>query len=154
MKDSVRTLAYSLSGKTIPAGRTLLAQLPKGAKVVEATFADAQANLLLSDLTGSATATEDPMPQVTVTQVSNYPNPFRGQTTFTYGLEEQADEAVLRVYQANGALVHLSKELPTAQGENQYTTSIDLPAGIYYYQLIIQRAGRTIRTMSNNFIIK
>ena len=154
VKDSVRTLAYSLSGKTIPAGRTLLAQLPKGAKVVEATFADAQANLLLSDLTGSATATEDPMPQVTVTQVSNYPNPFRGQTTFTYGLGEQADEAVLRVYQANGALVHLSKELPAAQGENQYTTSIDLPAGIYYYQLIIQRAGRTIHTMSNNFIIK
>ena len=152
--DSLRMVAYSMDASTIPAGRTLLAQLPKGATLVEALFADANAQSLKADLSGIVTATEEIWGDMTAEQVTNYPNPFQGQTTFTYGVQEQADQAVIRIYATNGALVHVLNGLPVALGENQYRATIDLPAGLYLYRLEISRAGRVISTQTNNLIIK
>ena len=152
--DSLRMVAYSMDGSTIPAGRTLLAQLPKGATLVEALFADANAQSLKADLTGIVTATEEIWGDMAAEQVANYPNPFRGQTTFTYGVQEQADQAVIRIYATNGALVHVLNGLPVAPGENQYRATVDLPAGLYLYRLEISCAGRVISTQTNNLIIK
>lgn len=152
--DSLRMVAYSMDGSTIPAGRTLLAQLPKGATLVEALFADANAQSLKADLTGIVTATEEIWGDMAAEQVANYPNPFRGQTTFTYGVQGQADQAVIRIYTANGSLAQVLTGLPVAPGENQYRATVDLPAGLYLYRLEISRAGRVISTQTNNLIIK
>ena len=152
--DSLRMVAYSMDGSTIPAGRTLLAQLPKGATLVEALFADANAQSLKADLTGIVTATEEIWGDMAAEQVANYPNPFRGQTTFTYGVQEQADQAVIRIYTANGSLAQVLTGLPVAPGENQYRATVDLPAGLYLYRLEISRSGRVISTQTNNLIIK
>ena len=152
--DRLRMVAYSMNGSTIPAGRTLLAQLPKGATLVEAVFADANAQSLKADLSGIVTATEEIGSDPAAAPVTNYPNPFRGQTTFTYGVPEQADQAQIRIYSANGALVCVLSGLPTAPGENQHRATIDLPAGLYLYQLEISRAGRVISTQTNHLIIK
>ena len=152
--DSLRMVAYSMDASTIPAGRTLLAQLPKGATLVEALFADASAQSLHAELRGIVTATEEIWGDMAAEQVANYPNPFQGQTTFTYGVEGQADQAVIRIYATNGALVRVLNDLPVALGENQYRATIDLPAGLYLYRLEISRAGRVISTQTNNLIIK
>lgn len=152
--DSLRMVAYSMDGGTIPAGRTLLAQLPKGATLVEALFSDANAQSLKANLSGIVTATEEIGNDLATQQVTNYPNPFHGQTTFTYGVQEQADQAVIRIYATNGALVRVLTGLPVAPGENQYRATIDLPAGLYLYRLEISRAGRVISTQTNNLIIK
>ena len=152
--DSLRMVAYSMDGNNIPAGRTLLAQLPKGATLVEAVFADANAQSLKADLSGIVTATEEIWGDMAAEQVANYPNPFRGQTTFTYGVQEQADQAVIRIYTANGSLAQVLTGLPATLGENQYRATIDLPAGLYLYRLEISRAGRVISTQTNNLIIK
>lgn len=152
--DSLRMVAYSMDASTITAGRTLLAQLPKGATLVEALFADANAQSLKADLSGIVTATEEIWDEMPTEQVVNYPNPFHGQTTFTYGVEGQADQAVIRIYATNGALVRVLNDLPVALGKNQYRATIDLPAGLYLYRLEISRAGRVISTQTNNLIIK
>lgn len=152
--DSLRMVAYSMDGSTIPAGRTLIAQLPKGATLVEAVIADEQARSLEVDLNGVVTATEDVWSDVFADEVTNSPNPFRGQTTFRYGVNESADAVVIRIYSANGMLVRVLSGLPASQGEHQYPVSLDLPQGLYYYQLEISRGGKPIRTLSNNMIIK
>ena len=152
--DSLRMVAYSMDGSTIPAGRTLLAQLPKGATLVEALFADANAQSLKADLTGIVTATEEIWGDMAAEQVANYPNPLRGQTNFTYGVQGQADQAVIRIYTANGSLAQVLTGLPVAPGENQYRATVDLPAGLYLYRLEISRSGRVISTQTNNLIIK
>lgn len=152
--DSLRMVAYSMDGSTIPAGRTLIAQLPKGATLVEAVIADEQARSLEVDLNGVVTATEDVWSDVLADDVTNSPNPFRGQTTFRYGVNESADAVVIRIYSANGMLVRVLSGLPATQGEHQYPVSLDLPQGLYYYQLEISRGGKPIRTLSNNMIIK
>ena len=152
--DSLRMVAYSMDGRTIPAGRTLIAQLPKGATLVEAVIADEQARSLEVDLNGVVTATEDVWSDVLADDVTNSPNPFRGQTTFRYGVNESADDVVIRIYSANGMLVRILSGLPASQGEHQYPVSLDLPQGLYYYQLEISRGGKPIRTLSNNMIIK
>ena len=152
--DSLRMVAYSMDGSTIPAGRTLIAQLPKGATLVEAVIADEQARSLEVDLNGVVTATEDVWSDVFADEVTNSPNPFRGQTTFRYGVNESADAVVIRIFSANGMLVRVLSGLPASQGEHQYPVSLDLPQGLYYYQLEISRGGKPIRTLSNNMIIK
>ena len=152
--DSLRMVAYSMDGSTIPAGRTLIAQLPKGATLVEAVIADEQARSLEVDLNGVVTATEDVWSDVFADEVTNSPNPFRGQTTFRYGVNESADAVVIRIFSANGMLVRVLSGLPASQGEHQHPVSLDLPQGLYYYQLEISRGGKPIRTLSNNMIIK
>ncbi len=152
--DSLCMVAYSMDDATIPAGRTLLAQLPKGATLVEALFADRNAQSLRADVSGVVTATEEVLTDVISSQITNYPNPFHGQTTFTYGVPDQADQAVIRIYAANGSLVRVLSGLPAVPGENQYRVTIDLPSGFYPYRLEVSRAGRVISTQTNNLIIK
>ena len=83
--------------------------------------------------------------------ISNYPNPTSGQTTFTYTLEEDAQQAEIQLFAANGALATRLQGLPATCGTHSYTAHLSLPIGVYYYRLLIN--GKQA-TATNILIIK
>lgn len=135
--DTLRTLGYSMDGKTIPAGKTVIMQLPAGVKLLKAVFSDAEANSLKAEGDIVPTGIESIQAADQIEAVLNYPNPFSGSTTFSYVLKEQAQSVAIQIFSTSGALVETIEGLPASVGTNRYTTSVQLPGGIYYYRLLL-----------------
>ena len=135
--DTLRTLGYSMDGKTIPAGKTVIMQLPAGVKLLKAVFSDAEANSLKAEGDIVPTGIESIQTADQIEAVLNYPNPFSGSTTFSYVLKEQAQSVAIQIFSTSGALVGTIEGLPASVGTNRYTTSVQLPGGIYYYRLLL-----------------
>ena len=135
--DTLRTLGYSMDGKTIPAGKTVIMQLPAGVKLLKAVFSDAEANSLKAEGDIVPTGIESIQTADQIEAVLNYPNPFSGSTTFSYNLKEQAQSVAIQIFSTSGALVETIEGLPASVGTNRYTTSVQLPGGIYYYRLLL-----------------
>lgn len=152
--DTLRILAYTMDGTTLPSGKTLLMQLPAGVKLNAATFADAEANALNAKSDIVATGNEVIAASAESVTVHNYPNPFQGSTTFSYRLKERATNVSIQIFSADGALVSVLSGLPGEEGANRYTASIHLPAGLYYYHLLIPYDGRPTVSETSLFIIK
>lgn len=152
--DTLRMLAYSADGTTLPSGKSVLMQLPDGACLVNAVFSDANARSLKAGGEGIATANETIATKITETSIRNYPNPFRNTTTFLYTLKEDAKDATIQIFSANGALVKTLNGLPAVAGQNSYPCTLSLPAGVYYYRLSVRSAESMNVSKSNLFIIK
>lgn len=152
--DTLRVIGYSLDGRTIPSGKSRILRMPAGVTLVNASFSDAKANSLRA--AGDAIVTSNaPIEAISqLTAVSNYPNPFRGSTTFRYQLEETATSVTIHVFSANGALATVLSGLPGEVGDNQYTAALTLPAGVYYYRLTAKTGHGVKASNSNIFIIK
>lgn len=135
--DTLRTLGYSMDGKTIPVGKTVIMQLPAGVKLLKAVFSDAEANSLKAEGDIVPTGIESIQTADQIEAVLNYPNPFSGSTTFSYVLKEQAQSVAIQIFSTSGALVETIEGLPASVGTNRYTTSVQLPGGIYYYRLLL-----------------
>ena len=150
--DTLRVIAYSLDGRTIPSGKSRIMRLPAGVTLVGASFSDARANSLRSG--GDAIVTSNaPIEAISrLEAVSNYPNPFRGSTTFSYQLEEPAQTVMIHVFSANGALTAVLNGLPGEVGENRYTVALPLPAGVYYYRLTA-KTGHGVKASNTNIFI-
>ncbi|WP_455629470.1 T9SS type A sorting domain-containing protein [Parabacteroides sp.] len=150
--DTLRIVAYSLDGKTIPSGKSRILRMPAGVTLVGASFSDAKANSLRAG--GDAIVTSNaPIEAIRPLEaVSNYPNPFRGSTTFRYQLEEPAQTVTIHVFSANGALAALLSGLPGEVGENLHTAALTLPAGVYYYRLTA-KTGRGVKASNTNILI-
>lgn len=150
--DTLRVIGYSLDGRTIPSGKTRILRMPAGVTLVGASFSDAKANSLKS--AGDAIVTSNaPIEAIErLDAVSNYPNPFRGSTTFRYQLAEPADAVTIHVFSANGALAAVLNGLPGEVGENRHTAALTLPAGVYYYRLTA-KAGRGVKASNTNILI-
>lgn len=154
-KDTLRILGYSMDGTTIPAGKkTVIMQLTAGLKLESAAFADPQANSLKAEGDGLSTAIEWIQPINQVDRIDNYPNPFRGSTTFRYNLKERASAVSIQIYATSGALVSVLSGLPGEVGLNQHTASFNLPAGIYIYRMSAQSENKNMISKSNILIIK
>lgn len=153
--DTLRMLAYSLKGETIPAGKTVLMKWPEGARLAGAAFSDSQARSLKVETRGDI-ATSNATISVTASskEIRNYPNPFRGTTTLVYRLDEDVDNAFIQVYALNGALVEVVEGLSTQAGENRFVYSTRLTGGTYVYRLVTRKGGSTNYSKSNTFIIK
>lgn len=150
--DTLRVIAYSLDGRTIPSGKSRILRMPAGVTLVGASFSDAKANSLRSG--GDAIVTSNaPIEAISrLEAVSNYPNPFRGSTTFSYQLEEPAQTVMIHVFSANGALTAVLNGLPGEVGENRYTVALPLPAGVYYYRLTA-KTGHGVKASNTNIFI-
>ncbi len=150
--DTLRVIGYSLDGRTIPSGKTRVLRMPAGVTLVGASFSDTKANSLKS--AGDAIVTSNaPIEAIErLDAVSNYPNPFRGSTTFRYQLAEPADAVTIHVFSANGALAAVLNGLPGEVGENRHTAALTLPAGVYYYRLTA-KAGRGVKASNTNILI-
>lgn len=154
-KDTLRILGYSMDGTTIPAGKkTIIMQLTAGLKLESAAFADPQANSLKAEGDGLSTAIEWIQPTNQVDRIDNYPNPFRGSTTFRYNLKERASAVSIQIYATSGALVAVLSGLPGEAGLNQHTASFNLPAGMYIYRMSAQSENKNTISKSNILIIK
>ena len=149
--DTLRTLGYSMDGKTIPAGKTVIMQLPAGVKLLKAVFSDAEANSLKAEGDIVPTGIESIQTADQIEAVLNYPNPFSGRTTFSYVLKEQAQSVAIQIFSTSGALVETIEGLPASVGTNRYTTSVQLPGGIYYYRLLLD--GKKV-SEANTMMIK
>lgn len=149
--DTLRTLGYSMDGKTIPAGKTVIMQLPAGVKLLKAVFSDAEANSLKAEGDIVPTGIESIQTADQIEAVLNYPNPFSGSTTFSYVLKEQAQSVAIQIFLTSGALVETIEGLPASVGTNRYTTSVQLPGGIYYYRLLLD--GKKV-SEANTMMIK
>lgn len=153
--DTLRMLAYSLKGETIPAGKTVLMRWPEGARLVGAAFSDSQARSLKVETRGDiATSNEVIRVADSSKDIYNYPNPFKGTTTLVYRLDETVDEAFIQVYSFNGSLVDVIDGLNTTAGENRFVYTTRLAAGNYIYRLVTQKHGAVTYSKSNTFIIK
>lgn len=152
--DTLRMLAYSTNGSPISSGKSLLMQLPKGATLVNSVFSDINARSLKTDLREVATANEVIQIDQVEEAINNYPNPFQGSTTFTYTLNESASQASIRIFSTQGALVKTLTGLPALAGRNEHACSVQLPAGVYYYRLCVQKQDIVTMSKSNLFIIK
>lgn len=150
--DTLRTLGYSMDGKVIPANKkTVIMQLPAGVRLESASFSDTKATALRSEGDMLPTGNEAIQPISQVTSILNYPNPFRGSTTFRYTLKEQASAVTIQIYSATGALVRTLSGLPGDAGVNQYTASLSLPSGTYIYRLSV--CGNNNQTISKSNIL-
>lgn len=150
--DTLRVIGYSLDGRVIPSGKSRILRLPTGVTLVGASFSDAKANSLRAG--GDAIVTSNaPIEAISqLAAVSNYPNPFRGSTTFRYQLTEVAESVTIHVFSANGALAAVLNGLPGEVGDNQYSTVLTLPAGVYYYRLTA-KTGQGVKASNTNIFI-
>lgn len=150
--DTLRTLGYSMDGKVIPANKkTVIMQLPAGVRLESASFSDTKATALRSEGDMLPTGNEAIQPISQVTSILNYPNPFRGSTTFRYTLKEPASVVTIQIYSVTGALVRTLSGLPGDAGVNQYTASLSLPGGTYIYRLSV--CGNNNQTISKSNIL-
>lgn len=150
--DTLRTLGYSMDGKVISANKkTVIIQLPAGVRLESASFSDTKATALRSEGNMLPTGNEAIQPITQVTSILNYPNPFRGSTTFRYTLKEPASVVTIQIYSATGALVRTLSGLPGDAGVNQYTAFLSLPSGTYIYRLSV--CGNNNQTISKSNIL-
>lgn len=152
--DTLRIVGYSLDGRTIPSGTTRVLRMPAGVSLVGASFSDASATRLRAEGEGIVTSNAPVEAIERLDAVSNYPNPFRGSTTFRYQLAEPAHAVTIHVFSANGALAAILRGLPGEVGENQHIATLTLPAGVYYYRLTAKGDQGVKASNSNILIIK
>lgn len=152
--DTLRMLAYSADGTILSSGKSVLMQLPEGARLISAVFSDVNARSLKSEGEDIATSSEVILPESVEISIRNYPNPFQNTTTFLYTLKEDAQDATIQIFSTNGALVKILNGLPVVAGQNAYPCTLSLPAGVYYYRLSVRSAGNMNVSKSNLFIIK
>lgn len=152
--DTLRMLAYSADGTTLSSGKSVLMQLPEGARLISAVFSDVNARSLKSEGEDIATSSEVILPESVEISIRNYPNPFQNATTFLYTLKEDAQDATIQIFSANGAWVKTLNGLPVVAGQNAYPCTLSLPTGVYYYRLSVRSAGNMNVSKSNLFIIK
>lgn len=143
--DTLRMVAYSMDGKTLPSGKRVIMKMADGLKLTGASFSDADAASLKAEGDIVPTSTEAVKPQTQVEVVRNYPNPFSGSTTFSYSLSADAKKVSVEIFNATGAIVSVIEGMPAGAGLNKYTTTVQLPSGVYYYRLSIDgENGKTV----------
>lgn len=143
--DTLRMVAYSMDGKTLPSGKRVIMKMAEGLKLTGASFSDADAASLKAEGDIVPTSTEAVKPQTQVEVVRNYPNPFSGSTTFSYSLSADAKKVSVEIFNATGAMVSVIEGMPAGAGLNKYTTTVQLPSGVYYYRLSIDgENGKTV----------
>ena len=66
---------------------------------------------------------------------SNYPNPFKGQTTISYTLPKAYRNLRLSITDMNGAVIYSENIETQGVGQHFVSFNVDLPPGMYFYSL-------------------
>ena len=80
-------------------------------------------------------------------QLTNHPNPFNGETTISFSLNnEQNEQTQIEIYNVKGQLVETLVNLPINQSGNQQITwdSAKQASGVYFYKLVVD--GKPVDT--------
>jgi agmatine/peptidylarginine deiminase len=95
----------------------------------------------------------DEPPQNMITETTNYPNPFSGNTTIAFTLKNQtSDDIKIGIYNVRGQLVKIlstqsANEIVTAQWDGSDQSGKDVPTGIYFYRINIGGKSFTQKMM-------
>jgi len=85
--------------------------------------------------------------QNAITEATNYPNPFSGNTTIAFTLKNnQSSKIEIGIYNIKGQLVNIlttqaNNNLITLNWDGSDQTGKDVPAGVYFYRIILD--GKT-----------
>jgi len=93
-----------------------------------------------------------------IEEIANYPNPFSGETVFTFRLTKSAD-VKLEIYTTAGRLVKRYNEVPMDAGYNEIPESgawdgSDLAAGVYLYKITANDSKNTITKTAKLVIMR
>ena len=84
-----------------------------------------------------------------LSSVMNYPNPFAGETEFTYSLTQPAEMVGIKIFTLSGKLIRSFDNSPTAAGFNRLhwdgrdADGDELANGVYLYKISARREGRS-----------
>ena len=92
--------------------------------------------------------------------VHNYPNPLKRETTFTYLLSLDADEASITIYTTSGRIVNVLKEVSGNEGYNEVmweardADGILLANGVYFYRIRAVVGEQTTQTLGRLAVLR
>ena len=133
-------LAYSMSGKKIPAGKHALLRIGE-AKVNTVALSDPEGHNVLAILQGTGVEEHE-----TLFLEQPYPNPFNGNLTIPFIIgDERADHVVFTVTNMMGQTVAVINLGSRSRGEYQYEWSpaANMAPGIY--TIVMQADGRKVQ---------
>ncbi len=95
-----------------------------------------------------------------ITNVMNYPNPFRNETEFTYNLTQDADQVRLKMYTISGRLIQEMDFLPAGVGFNQFLwdgrdrDGDTLSNGVYLYKIIARKGDQQVEVVEKFVVMR
>jgi len=145
LKDnSLRLIYYSLSGKTVSAGKRIpLLKLKKGTGITNIIFGDqAGSQLQVNYLSTGIWNLSDNLSQAVAELGQNYPNPLNKQTTIPIRINEPVDEAVIRIVNVMGQEVDVIRLSNPSVGEHLLSWNSGANKGLLAYLLEIRRGNQ------------
>ncbi len=87
--------------------------------------------------TSDYVSNEDHVLPVNLSLEANYPNPFRGRTSFRVASAKAVSQASIQIYNVKGQKIAETPMQELRQGVNSivWQAPVDLPAGVYFYRL-------------------
>jgi hypothetical protein len=142
--ETFRFLAYSLTGKSIPAGNNIpLLKLKKGSGILSSIFSDRVGQLINSQNTSTGLWNfRNQLDQKTAELGQNYPNPLNKSTTIPLKINEPVDEAVIRIVNTQGQELDIIRLKNPDVGELQISWNAGSNKGLLAYRLEIRRGNQ------------
>ena len=92
--------------------------------------------------------------------VHNYPNPLKRETTFTYQLSLDSDEATITIYTTSGRVVQVLKDASGNEGYNEVmwdardADGVLLANGVYFYRIRAVAGEQTTQTLGRLAVLR
>lgn len=118
-------------------GKHPIAQIPSGSKIVSGLLSNEKAEEIVFQINGKLLNIDDTNEANDLSnKVTNTPNPFSEKTFIKYYLPDNALDVHLTLYDLQGRVVKVVKNLPVNQGNCKYTLfKSNLTPGVYIYFL-------------------
>lgn len=93
-------------------------------------------------------------------EVLNYPNPFAGETDFTFVLTQPADVVQIKIFTVNGRLIRTIEQWDGRAGHNQVrwdgrdADGDALANGIYLYKVIARQGNRQVEVLQKLGVLR
>jgi subtilisin family serine protease len=153
--EKLIVIAYSLSGKTIPPGKTALLKIKNEESwIFDAILSNIYGKSIDYTLTDEITATEIIEMNSDFILGQNYPNPFTGNTTIPFELGMNVEEAVLSIYDITGREIKTWQLKNLNRGLHLVEWSGDGRNGIYIYKMYVKKDGQRSYPKAKKMIVR
>lgn len=124
-------------------GKHAIASLSSKTAIASAMISNADAQSLSYKIAGTLGVGD--IDQDTAAVLANYPNPFTDKTVIQYHVAENADQAILKVFDAAGRTVYTESGLDASQGKHEFTFQRrNLASGIYLYSIEVHNRVKPV----------
>jgi hypothetical protein len=157
VKDgSLRLLYYSLSGKTLEAGKRVpLLKLQKGTGITNIVFGDkAGSPIGVEMLATGVWNLSDQLDETIASLGQNFPNPLTDQTTIPVQIKEPVDGAVVRIVNMFGQTVETIRLSNPVIGEHLLEWNAGSNKGFFAYLLEIRRGRQLFICQVRKMIVR